>query len=64
LRLSCATRSSKERMRHIVRSSATATSLSTAPSRYAATGASPSTWRTVPAIFSSLGRTKASIGSL
>ena len=78
MRLSWATRSSKRRIRHIVRSNAGATPESScamptagyavtdagATAGYAVTGAEPSTWCTAPAIFASSGSTYASIGSL
>ena len=70
VRLSCATRSSKQRIRHIVASSDDARAASDSSvigvrrRGYAATGADPSTPRTAPAIFSSSGSTNASIGSL
>ena len=62
--MSCATRSSKQRIRHIVRSSVArrvgvelAGTTSASVVGYAATGAEPSTWCTAPAIFVSSGST-------
>ena len=70
--MSCATRSSKQRIRHIVASSSRAAlgrrraghAAASLTAAQAVTGAVPSTWRTAPEILRSSGSTNASIGSL